>query len=137
MTSTMKTSTKFTAFEDNGGGIALFIIDDDGNAIAGFGNFEYTRGSLAEAIADIDDYRSFGGDYGHDIEMPMHFTVDDDGFDIPDRELTIDELYRCWADEDTNTMIAWSDGDGVSYCEIDRMGAGARFALDIKEDDND
>lgn len=137
MTRTTKTGTKFTAYEDNGGGIALFIIDDNGDAIAAYGNFEYDRGSLAEAIANINDYRSFGGNYGGDIEMPMHFETSDEGFSVPDRELTIDELYRCWADDETNTMIAWSDGDGVSYCDVDRMGFAAREALDVKEDDYD
>ncbi len=133
--SNTNTSTKFTAFEDNGGGIALFILDDNGNAIAGFGNFEHQRGSLKEAIADINDYRSFGGDFGGDIEMPMFVMYDNDGcLCLSDREMTIDELYRRWADDETNTMIAWSDGKDVSYCEVERMGFAARLALDIKED---
>ena len=127
-----RTMTKFECYEDNGGMLHLFILDNNGKAVAGFGNFECSDDAdLADAIANIDNYRLFGGDYGGDIEMPMHRIIGDDGQDIFDRELTINELYREYVDDETSTLIAWSDGNTVNYCDVSKMGFAARKALGL------
>lgn len=128
--------TKFECYEDNGGMLHLFILNDDGKAVAGYGNFECgDNADLADAISDIDNYRLFGGDYGGDIEMPMHHVTGENGEDVIDRELTIDELYREYADDTTSTLIAWSNGEAVEYCDTSSMGFAARKALGIGKDE--
>lgn len=132
----MKENINFVAYEDNGGSIYLFILDDDRKAVAGFGNFEITPGSLRESIANISEYNLFGGDFGGDIPLPTRFKRYENGkYELV--EVDVEEIHLEFANDETSTMIAWSYDGTVNYCDIKRMGYGARLALNIEEVDDD
>lgn len=136
----MNNNILFEAYEDNGGNIVLFILNNYGRAVAGFGHFEYERGSLKEAIEHIGDYLQFGNQFGFEIDMPMHYERDEDGYDVPVRELTIGELYTSWVNgwyTHHNRCIAWNTGSGLEFINPKHMGYAALLALDIKEADDD
>lgn len=132
---------RFEAYEDNSGGIWMFLLDDAGNAFAGFGNFEYNAGSLADAIDDLkkdpDGRRTWGGDLGGDIEMPHRVRANPETGEWEDGgEMTAEELRREFAEERTAELVAWSsDGERVEYCKPEKMGIAARKALNISIDD--
>lgn len=136
---------KFELYEDNGGGLHLFLLNNEGRAIAGYGNWEYgPQGNLKEAIAEIDEYEQWGGDYGGDIELPQKVVAtntnpNSDHYGEPTEwaETTVDDLYREICGDRTSEQIAWSNGKDIFYCSRQRMGYAAKKALGLEEEDDE
>ena len=142
---------KFEVYENNGGMITLFVLFENGGAVAAYGNWEHLDGSLKEAIeqlkTDPDAWKTWGGDIGGDIEMPMVQEIA--GFEgqpwderpvYRDREMTLSELYDECATggvrfERGDDLIAWSTPDGWEY-DYSKMGAAGCNALGLDEDDD-
>lgn len=102
----------FEIYENNGGGLSLFLLGTDSNPIAGFRGWEDSSGSLREAIdglkSDSDSWREWSG-YG---------------------EIEESDLENCYREaDDMDTLIAWCEGEAVEYCDVRKMGYAARDTL--------
>lgn len=101
-----KVETKFSAIEDNGGGLHLAVFEGS-QCVAFFSGFQYNVGALVEAINSLDE--GFGGWDGN-AEDPQ-------------------------ADYDNVTsQYEWdlvADNDGIY---ADNMGAAAQREFDVEAD---
>lgn len=124
-------------YEDNGGNINLFVLDNDGAAVAGFANWEYTPGSVREAAqqlrSDPDAWRDWGGEYGVDVDMPQRVTGYDDNGATGAEPMTINELFL--EIDASAELIAWTDGGDMKTADPARMGAAGRKVLAITDND--
>ena len=100
----------FECYEDNAGGLYLFIMDGN-QPIEMFMNYEYfEKGSLKEAIDNIDCYRDWDNAVSQKIA---------DG----EVDFTIEYAYEGLQDPECDLI---ADNDGIY---LDRCGSGAEDAL--------
>lgn len=110
-------------YEDNGGGLHLCILDEAGDCIAIYGNWEYTDepGILLDAYDQMHD----------DPDAYLSWDGNELGY-IDDEDLTVEDLYNEFEYRD---LIAWTDETGeLQTIERDRMGAAGRKALDYNSE---
>ena len=124
--------TTIEIYENSGGGVDGLIYEDEKPCKA-FGNLEYNRGSALGYINSVVSgdgmWKSFGGDYGCDIEMPHKFVRNErDNYDDVG-EMTIDELFE--SIREGSDLIAWTDEDGVHY-SLSGSGYGATTAFGVE-----
>ncbi len=116
----------FEVYEDNGGGIAMFVLNADGFPVWGHSGYEYTPENLVEDIKALEADDSVSGWEGNGVYDGCLFqTWDEFGKKIEDyyEELSSDE----WVD-----LVADSSG-----MYLDRMGTAAREALGVREEEED
>ena len=106
-------------YEDNGGGLHLCILDESGDCIAIYGNWEYMEepGILLDAVDQLkDDPDAYLSWDGNELEY------------IDDEDLTVEKLYN---ELEYRDLIAWTDEAGeLQTIARDRMGAAGSKALD-------
>lgn len=124
----------FEWYENNGGVITLFVLDEDGNPVFASGNWEYEDGSIRLAISELekdpDSWKLWGGDFGGDIEMPWRWTVDEDDHDVRE-ELTLQEMYE--SERVFSDLIVWSTSDGGWDFDRKAMGAAGYSAFGLED----
>lgn len=110
-------------YEDNGGGLHLCILDEDGDCIAIYGNWEYTEepGILLDAYDQMhDDPDAYLSWDGNELDY------------IDDEDLTVEDLYNEFEYRD---LIAWTDEAGeLQTKEWDKIGYAGCKALGLKEE---
>lgn len=101
---------QYDVFEDNAGGIYLFVHSDDGIEYS----FEYTGTPTGQLRDDLAELHRTGttADWDHE-------------FCLPEPEQTLETLRR-WVDEGTGGAKLIADQDGVY---LDRAGVAGRLAL--------
>lgn len=115
-------SMTWEAYEDNGGGLYLVVLED-AHPVRILENWEYgPRGELANAVRQLADepdaYKSWDGD--------LVKRLDDDAERYGMQIETIESLYRNLVAGRWNELIA--DSDGVYTV---RMGAAGHHAFDM------
>ena len=114
---------KLEIYEDNGGGLHLCILDEAGDCIAIYGNWEYIEepGILLDAYDQLkDDPDAYLSWDGNELEY------------IDDEDLTIEKLYN---ELEYRDLIAWTDEAGeLQTIARDRMGAAGSKALDYNSE---
>lgn len=103
--------TNYQVIEDNGGGLHLFIFDENDSVIRGFSNFEYL--SHEDFILNLDALK--GGDDGSDWEG-QH--------DNPQAEY----------DNITSSEFGWVLVANESRMWPERMGRAAQMAFGIEDE---
>lgn len=126
----MKTEARFEAYEDNAGNITVFILEHDNKtAIAAYGNWECTTGSLADGISDLAEdpkaYLSWGGNYGGDIEVPERY--DRNGKAVG--AMTVADVHNEIAGDKCTTLFAWTTDDGLVVVDFSGCGYAAHKVL--------
>ena len=105
---------KYEVYEDNAGGLSLFILDNK-KAVEAFDGFEYQgKGALASAINEIADYKSWDNCISGRIK-------DNEYSDVK----SVDELYTEICSDTETDLIA--DNNGVY---ADKFGSAAKRAFD-------
>lgn len=111
---------KYEIYEDNGGGLYLCIMGENGQCERIFENFEYCNepGILSDAIKRLESdptaYEAWDGDL---VERLV---------DIEEQDVTAQSLY----DDGIGDLIA----DSTGYWS-EHMGFSGRKALNISDDD--
>lgn len=106
---------KYEVYEDNAGGLYLFILDNKGKAVEAFDKFEHQgKGALASAINEISDYKSWDNCISERIKDNRYGDVK-----------SVEKLYTEICSDTSNMLIA--DNQGVY---ADRFGIAGKLAFD-------
>lgn len=117
---------RFKVYEDNGGGITMFVLNADGTPVWGHSGYEYTPENLLEDIKALEAEDSVSGWEGNGMY---------DGFRAQswdDMGTTLEDYYEELSSDEWVDLVA--DSSGVY---LDRMGAAAREALGVREEEED
>ena len=112
---------KWEAYENNGGGLFLVILDGD-KPVRIFENWEDCPGILSDAIQQLAENPNAFEEWDGDLMERLSYSP----YKI-DRVITINEVYETLGD-----LIA--DNDGLY---INRMGFNARDAFKIPDDEEE
>lgn len=122
----MASKIRYEVFEDNGGGITMFVLDADGTPIWGHSGYEYAPEGLKRDIAELEEVGSVDGWDGNGMYDGSCFTEWGDG--IPSLQDTYDEL----SDSEWVDLIADNDGAYPGS-----MGANAKSAFGLGDDEDE
>lgn len=115
------TRLKYEVYEDNGGGITMFVFDADGNPIWGHAGYEYYSERLLrdiEALKKDDDVSGWDGNgswSGYSFDTWAELGT------------TLDEYYKSTSSDRCIQLVA--DLDGIYP---DKMGQAAAEAFGIE-----
>lgn len=129
---------RFEVYEDNGGGINLAILNDEGKAVALFTGFEFgEKGILLDAIQQLEEnedaYKSWEGDLleiaNRDGGLPVYY--DDGEFTGEYNPFTLETLYCILQDNDD--LIADGDFSGICTLYTSKMGAAGNHVFNLPD----
>ncbi len=119
----MANNFRYEVFEDNGGGIAMFVLDAEGTPVWGHSGYEYMPENLKRDITELEETDSVDGWDGNGMYDGIFFTEWGDG--IQDLQDMYDEL----SDSEWVDLVADSDGIYPG-----NMGTAAKAAFGIDDE---
>lgn len=127
----MLNKINFVVFEDNAGGLSLFVLDKNGTPVWGHSGYEYTPEDLPEIIQDVQELDSLDSlDSLDELE-----SWDGNGMYDGAR-------FTAWDEIDGGIQAAYDSLEGDEWTEIvadqngqypDKMGTAARKAFNCGE----
>lgn len=124
-----KEKTKFEVYENGGGGIALFILNNYNVPIEAFGNIECQHdGYLSECISEIDTWRTWDGKITEEIKDWLK----DERYLEYVGATNIQEYYSEWSNPVNADLVV--DNKGI---RIGNVGAAACNALGMSYEERE
>lgn len=128
---------KFEVYEDNGGGIHMAILEENGDAIAIFSGFECgEKGILLDAInqlgEDEDAWKGWDGDTVEAANADGGKPEYDEEYNVVGYEpYTIEEVYN--EIEENDDLISEEDFDGICTLYVNKMGAAGGHVFNLPD----